>query len=80
MRRVRLCRFCVRFAPAIVKCTFKSGNEMVDCAVPMGLVILGCSLQCNGCIHLVDFSGGRRSCSVICKAVIADRSGTLTAV
>ena len=35
----RLCRFCVRFAPAIVKCTFKSGNEMVDCAVPMGLVI-----------------------------------------
>ena len=29
-----------------------SSNEIVDCAVPMGLVILGCTEQCNGCIHL----------------------------
>ena len=30
----------------------------------------------TGCIHVVDCRGGRRSASVICKAVIADRSGT----
>ena len=74
VRQVRLWRFCVRFTPAIVRCTFKSVNEMIGCAVPMGLVILGCSLQCDGCIDLVDCRGGRRSCSVICKAVLADHS------
>ena len=59
----------------MVKCTFKSVNEMIDCAVPMGLVILGCSLHCNGCMHLVDCRGGGSSCSVICKALLADRGG-----
>ena len=32
-------------APTVVKCAFKSVNEMIGRAVLMGLVILGCSLQ-----------------------------------
>ena len=47
----------------------------IQCAVPLCLVISSCSLHGNGCIHLVDCRGGRRSCSVICKAVSADRRG-----
>ena len=58
------------------KADFKSVNEMTDCAVPMGLGILGCSLQCNGCNELVACRSVRRTCSVICKEVLADRSGT----
>ena len=40
------------------------------------LVKLNSGEHCDGCIHLVDCRGGGRSCSVICEAVMADRSGT----
>jgi hypothetical protein len=40
------------------------------------LVKLNSGEHCDGCIHLVDCRGGGRSCSVICQAVMADRSGT----
>ena len=61
---------------SIVKLTFKSVNEMTDCAVPMGLGILGCSLQFNGCNEVVACRSVRCSCSVNCQAALADRDGT----
>jgi hypothetical protein len=37
--------------PFIVKLIF---NEIIDCAVPLGLVMEGCSLHWNGCLQVVD--------------------------